>query len=103
MRRRRRKVVWERAPRTGSPLGSDIVALLRRALRDEEYAAAEHLLKALEELERSAADDHARERRSRNVDIAYLEVARTLRPKPRIGAGGTSDVDSPSEHRRDKQ
>lgn len=89
--------------RTRRPLGSDIVASLGRALREEQYAVADHLLQALEEFEEGAANSQGRARRSPNLDAAYLEIARTLRTEPQIGVSKGAIVESFSEHRRDKQ
>lgn len=84
------------------PLGAGIVALLRRALHEEEYAAAEHLLQALEELEKGS-DNRGRGRRSRNVDVAYLEIARTLGTNPPIGLRKKRDVEATPEDRPNEQ
>ncbi len=87
MRKHGRKASWARQPQNSRSLGGDIVALLRRALREEEYAAAEHLLLALEELEQRASDKPPRACYSQEVDAAYLEIARSLGAKPRLGHG----------------
>ena len=102
MRHRHRDGLWRQGPRVERPLGGDIVALLGQALRQEEYAAAEHLLQALEELEKDAAESQGGKGRSPNLNAAYLEIARSLGTKPTVGGGKRSVVELPTEHRRDK-
>ena len=102
MRHRHRDGLWRQGPRVERPLGGDIVALLGRALRQEEYAAAEHLLQALEELEKDAADSQGGEGRSPNLNAASLEIARSLGTRPTVGGGNRPVVESSAEHRRGK-
>lgn len=91
MRRRHRNATSGQGPRTRRPLGSDIVALLGRALREQEYAAAEHLLQALEELEKAPDGSRRPEGRSSDLETAYLEIAHNLSPL-RLGMGKSVGV-----------
>lgn len=103
MRHRHRQTTSAKVQRTPRPLGGDIVALLRRALHEEEYAVAEHLLQALEELERGSSDCVAIPGCSRDLEVAYLEIARSLGPKSQLCGRGTPAVEASPEHCGEKQ
>lgn len=84
MKRRYQQRKWRRRL-AATTLGNDIVNVLRRALREEAFGAAEHLLCALENLAQEADDDSdEQDHRRRERDTGYLEVARNLRLTRRI-------------------
>lgn len=95
MRRRHPRSRQADRPRIIPPLSSDIVAVLRRALRDREYAVAEHLLQALEELARRADRGPANSRCRQALDIGYLEVAEAMKGSTSAHSGQPPVSDEP--------